>query len=159
MTAAFNRYESALNTNDVTTLDELFWNSPHTIRYAFAENGASLFVGGGFSEAGGEAAYGFAEWRDESVPPIAGTPRVSAAPNPFATDVHLRYELANPTLARIEIFDLAGHRVDRPFEGYQNAGPQDVVWRPERNHAKAGVYFARLVIAGESRVVRVVRVQ
>ena len=39
VTAAFNRYETALNSNDVATLDELFWNSPHTIRYAFRENG------------------------------------------------------------------------------------------------------------------------
>ncbi|MBI3198926.1 MAG: DUF3225 domain-containing protein, partial [Rhodospirillales bacterium] len=29
VTAAFNRYETALNTNDVVTLDGLFWKSPH----------------------------------------------------------------------------------------------------------------------------------
>ena len=39
VTAAFNRYEKALNSNDVSTLDELFWNSPHTIRLANAEHG------------------------------------------------------------------------------------------------------------------------
>ena len=38
VTAAFNRYEKALNTNDVATLDELFWNSPHTLRYGATEN-------------------------------------------------------------------------------------------------------------------------
>ena len=38
VTAAFNRYETALNTNDVTTLDELFWNSPQTLRYGAGEN-------------------------------------------------------------------------------------------------------------------------
>ena len=37
VTAAFNRYEKALNTNDVTTLDELFWNSPHTLRFGVGE--------------------------------------------------------------------------------------------------------------------------
>jgi trimeric autotransporter adhesin len=126
---------------------------------AFAELGSSLFVGGNFSEAGGEPAYGIAEWVEEGSAPMPGLPRVSAAPNPFATDVHLRYELAAPGQARIEIYDLAGHRVERAFEGYQEAGPQDVVWRPEGVHVKAGVYFARLLIAGESRVVRVVRIQ
>jgi len=35
---AFARYERALVTNDVQTLDELFWNSPHTIRYGATEN-------------------------------------------------------------------------------------------------------------------------
>ena len=35
--AAFARYEKALVTNDVDTLQELFWNSPHTIRYGIGE--------------------------------------------------------------------------------------------------------------------------
>jgi hypothetical protein len=38
VTAAFNRYEVALVTNDVAVLDELFWNSPHTLRYGATEN-------------------------------------------------------------------------------------------------------------------------
>jgi len=35
--SAFGRYEKALNDNDVAVLDELFWNSPHTVRYGVAE--------------------------------------------------------------------------------------------------------------------------
>ena len=35
--AAFDRYERAINTNDVATLNELFWKSPKTIRYGNAE--------------------------------------------------------------------------------------------------------------------------
>lgn len=38
VTRAFERYEAALVSNDVATLDELFWNSPHTLRYGVAEN-------------------------------------------------------------------------------------------------------------------------
>jgi hypothetical protein len=34
---AFYRYEKALNTNDVAVLDELFWNSPQTLRYGIGE--------------------------------------------------------------------------------------------------------------------------
>ena len=37
VTAAFERYERALVTNDVAVLDELFWDSPHTLRYGAAE--------------------------------------------------------------------------------------------------------------------------
>jgi hypothetical protein len=37
VTAVFERYERALVTNDVETLDELFWKSPHTLRYGAAE--------------------------------------------------------------------------------------------------------------------------
>lgn len=36
--AAFRRYEAALVSNDVGVLDELFWDSPNTIRYGAAEN-------------------------------------------------------------------------------------------------------------------------
>ena len=37
VTAAFHRYEAALNSNDVATLDALFWDSPHTLRYGIGE--------------------------------------------------------------------------------------------------------------------------
>jgi len=36
--AAFEQYERALVTNDVATLDALFWDSPHTVRYGGGEN-------------------------------------------------------------------------------------------------------------------------
>jgi hypothetical protein len=38
VTAAFERYERALNANDIAVLDETFWPSPHTVRYGLAEN-------------------------------------------------------------------------------------------------------------------------
>jgi hypothetical protein len=38
MTAVFARYEDALVNNKVDVLDELFWHSPHTVRYGVAEN-------------------------------------------------------------------------------------------------------------------------
>ena len=38
VTAQFARYEKALTGNDVAVLDELFWNSPHTLRYGAGEN-------------------------------------------------------------------------------------------------------------------------
>ena len=36
--AAFARYETALVTNDVPVLDELFWVSPATVRFGATEN-------------------------------------------------------------------------------------------------------------------------
>ena len=35
----FERYEQALIDKDVDVLDDTFWNSPHTIRYAMGEHG------------------------------------------------------------------------------------------------------------------------
>jgi hypothetical protein len=37
VTQAFRRYEKALMENDIATLNELFWDTPHTIRYGLAE--------------------------------------------------------------------------------------------------------------------------
>lgn len=36
--AVFARYENALVNNQVDVLDELFWDSPHTLRYGATEN-------------------------------------------------------------------------------------------------------------------------
>ena len=36
--SAFARYETALVSNDVETLDALFWSNPRTIRYGATEN-------------------------------------------------------------------------------------------------------------------------
>ena len=38
VTAQCERYERALTSNDVETLDALFWDSPHTLRYGATEN-------------------------------------------------------------------------------------------------------------------------
>lgn len=38
VTLQCERYERALVANDVAVLDELFWNSPHTLRYGVTEN-------------------------------------------------------------------------------------------------------------------------
>ena len=38
VSAVFERYEHALVTNDVATLDELFWDDTRTVRYGVTEN-------------------------------------------------------------------------------------------------------------------------
>ena len=53
--SAFERYERAINSNDVATLNELFWNSPRTVRYG---TGEQLY--------GHEAIAGFRAARDAS---------------------------------------------------------------------------------------------
>ncbi len=54
--AAFARYEAALVSNDVATLNALFWDSPQTVRYGIGENlygaGEIRAFRGGRSQAG-----------------------------------------------------------------------------------------------------------
>jgi len=126
---------------------------------AMVESHGSLFVGGYFSRAGAAPAYGFAAWSDgPGGPPVAVAPAMTSLPNPFAKGVHLRYELPAAAHAKVEMFDLAGHRVDTVFDGAQSAGAQDVAWSPSAARVKAGVYYARLTIGASTSVVSVVRV-
>ncbi len=38
VTAAFERYEKALNANDTQVLDATFWNDPRVVRYSITDN-------------------------------------------------------------------------------------------------------------------------
>jgi hypothetical protein len=42
ISAVFERYETALVANDVDTLDELFWDSPHVVRFGLADRQQGL---------------------------------------------------------------------------------------------------------------------
>ncbi len=63
----FERYERALADKDVEVLDDTFWNSPHTIRYALNEHG-----------------YGFDEIHEH---------RVARAPGPGLKEKRIRLEI------------------------------------------------------------------
>ena len=65
--ALFERYEKALIDKDVDILDNTFWNSPHTIRYAMAEHG-----------------YGFDEIHRH---------RVNRKPGPGTKEKRIRFEI------------------------------------------------------------------
>jgi 1-carboxybiuret hydrolase subunit AtzH-like protein len=65
--ALFERYERALIDKDIAVLDATFWDSPHTIRYAFAEHG-----------------YGFAEIHAH---------RAARPPGPGTKERRLRLEI------------------------------------------------------------------
>ena len=51
LTDAFSRYESALVHNDVSTLNELFWKNPLTIRFGIFENLYGYHAIAGFRQA------------------------------------------------------------------------------------------------------------
>jgi len=128
---------------------------------SMVESAGTLYVGGFLSRAGPNPAYGFAAWREGaggSEPQTLIAPAMSPRPNPFASAVHLRYELSVASHAKVEMFDLAGHRVDLVFDGPQAAGVQNVAWNPSAARVKAGVYYARLTIGVSTSVVQVVRI-
>ncbi len=90
----------------------------------------------------------------------AGEPRILAlaqnSPNPFSRGTAVAFTLPEPATVRVEVYDLAGRRVNTLAEGNWGAGRHTVSWdgRDDRGRALAGgIYFIRLH-SGRTELVR-----
>lgn len=77
VTEVFRRYETALVSNDLATLDALFWDSPLTIRYGGAENLYGIEAIRAFRAA--RSAMGLARSLEKTVITTYGTDMATAA--------------------------------------------------------------------------------
>jgi hypothetical protein len=78
-------------------------------------------------------------------------------PNPFAEATTLDFETAVPGHVRLDVYDVAGHRVRNLFNGSALAGAHRIVWdgRDEAGRPlPAGTYLLRLGAGEQARVVR-----
>jgi glucose/arabinose dehydrogenase len=96
-------------------------------------------------------------------PPVLAVLAFATRPEPAVGAVTLDLELSAPAPARLRIYDVRGRLVrtllDRP--GFA-AGPQSILWDGADEHgerAPAGLYFARLEVAGirRSRTITLLR--
>ncbi len=93
------------------------------------------------------------DWGTLGVDPTAGDLAFgirSVTPNPTSGAASVSFVLPQAGLARLEIFDVAGHRVRRVADGMYGAGAHRVVWdgRDARGrNATPGAYFVRLTTA------------
>jgi photosystem II stability/assembly factor-like uncharacterized protein len=81
-------------------------------------------------------------------------------PNPSTASTTFEFTLPAAGPVRLAIFDVTGRRVRTLRDGPAPAGPSRVAWdgRDEAGRAvAAGVYFARLEAAGETRTVKLSR--
>jgi hypothetical protein len=88
-------------------------------------------------------------WVDHLPADVAGGSRRSgvelraAAPNPFRSSTRIEYALAEPGIADVGIFDIAGRRVATLFHGRADAGRHTAQWdgrSAEGGLAPTGVY-------------------
>lgn len=63
-------------------------------------------------------------------------------PNPFNPSTLLRFNLATPTTARLEVYDLRGRKIATLAYGYYSAGPHQIQWNA--TGLPSGVYIYRL---------------
>ncbi len=94
--------------------------------------------------------------------PPAVTRLLGGEPNPFNPRTTIRFELAGPGPARLEIFDLRGRLVRRLVDARLAAGPHAEVWDGRDDAGRAvggGAYLARLRAGGrrECRKLMLVR--
>ncbi len=78
----------------------------------------------------------------------SNTPRrlklMGAFPNPFNPSTTLRYELLKAGTVSIDIFDIAGQRVARLWDGFAGVGEHSIRWNAldaAGNNLPSGVYF------------------
>ena len=94
--------------------------------------------------------------------PGAGELALRAFPNPSSGPVELSFDNPAPGPVRLDVFDAAGRRVTRVFDGYAPAGPVALAWNGRAANGAmsgSGVYFARLERAGSTRMVKLLLVQ
>jgi hypothetical protein len=90
---------------------------------------------------------------DHGLPPAPRATLLGAAPNPFNPRTEVRFALAAPGRARLDILDVRGRLVARLLDGHLPAGEHRTAWngvdRAGRRVA-SGVYQARLTAGGEA---------
>lgn len=72
-------------------------------------------------------------------------------PNPFNASTTIRYELAEPGLVDLKVFDLQGREVAVLMQGRQEAGVHSLQWdgrSTSGERAASGAYLSRLVVNG-----------
>ena len=68
-------------------------------------------------------------------------------PNPFNSSTTIRFEISEPGLVKLELFNILGQRVRTFFREDRLAGAYQVIWNGRGDNGEevaSGVYFARL---------------
>jgi len=95
----------------------------------------------------------------EVPPPGAAFELSPPAPDPASREAWLAFSLARAGEARLEILDVTGRRVRTLASGPRDAGPARLAWDladAAGRRVPPGLYLARLVSGGESRVRRLI---
>lgn len=100
------------------------------------------------------------------LPSAVGPPKVgvnvvlySGAPNPSHGDARIYFSLPRSSDTRLEIYDLAGKRVQRLVDGIRGPGLSFAAWNGRRldgSRAEAGVYLLRLQAAGVTKHAKII---
>ena len=88
---------------------------------------------------------------EESSPVVV----MDVSPNPFSSSLSISFEVSEPDLVELSIYDLSGRLVENLISGSVSSGEHLSAWNPGGS-VPAGCYIAKLITSGESRYVRCV---
>ncbi len=84
---------------------------------------------------------------------------LGASPNPFHTATRVYFQMRSPGRAGLHVYDPAGRLVETLADRHYGAGLHEVTWRTPAGSQPSGVYFLRLVTAGQTHYQRVLCLQ
>jgi hypothetical protein len=80
---------------------------------------------------------------------------VVCIPNPTYDVAVFEYELKRAGEVSVKIYNDLGHKIDEPQNEYLEAGKYEVQWSPLSMNLKGGVYYARVGVGTEYRLLKV----
>jgi len=89
--------------------------------------------------------------------PGLNTMGATCYPNPFCSSTTITYYLSSRAKVKLSVTDVKGDPVCELFEGYQDAGTHEVIFRA--GHLKPGVYFYQLLINNENFTGKFVKIK
>ncbi len=122
-----------------------------------APSGESWYWLGARACSGPEGMVGPIRVERAAVTPGATALSFAAGPNPARGSLTFAVELPISGAARLDVFDLAGRRIATPFSGRLEAGVHSLGWALQDDEGASlgsGIYFARLVTLGQTRLTR-----
>lgn len=95
--------------------------------------------------------------------PASATLRLASSPNPFSRGTTIEFDApAAGGNVKVEVFDLAGHRVTTLVDGFRVGASQSIGWdgrRRDGSDAGPGVYLCRLTAGGITETRKLLRVR
>jgi hypothetical protein len=80
---------------------------------------------------------------------------ISCYPNPTFEIVHIEYEIKNPTLVSIQVFNVIGERGAVLSDGIMSDGKHQIIWNAAS--LPAGLYFVRLIAGKEYASIKLIK--
>ena len=80
---------------------------------------------------------------------------VICVPNPTYDTAIFEYEVKKAGEVSVKIYNDLGHKIDEPLNKFMKEGHYEIQWSPMGMNLKGGVYYARVGIGREFRLLKV----